>query len=117
MLLQHLAQAALEKFDKPAFIICSTSLTTAGVMLDGETLIRSIEKVVGPQVSMFGGMAGDDMTFKGTYVFANEQSTDYGVAALVLNEDKIAMQGVALSGWKPIGVSRTITKEQRKFVV
>ena len=35
-------------------------------------LIRSIEKVVGPEVNMFGGMAGDDITFTGTYVFTNE---------------------------------------------
>lgn len=108
----HLAQTALEKFSKPAFIICSTSLSATGIMLDGETLIRSIEKIVGSQVNMFGGMAGDDMTFKGTCVFTNSQSTDYGIAALILNEDKIAMHGVALSGWQPVGVSRTITKSK-----
>jgi len=112
----HLAQMALQKFNKPAFIICSTSLTEKGLMLDGETLIRSIEKVVGPHTNMFGGMAGDDMTFKGTYVFANEQSTDYGIAALILNEDKIAMYGVALSGWKPVGVSKTITKSKKNLL-
>lgn len=55
-------------------------------------------------------MAYDDMTFSGTFIFTNDQSTDYGIAALVFNEEKITMHGVALSGWKPIGVSRTITK-------
>jgi hypothetical protein len=113
---RHLAQSALQKVQKPAFIICSTSLTTKGAMLDGETLIRNIEEVVGSHVNMFGGMAGDDMTFTGTYVFTNEQSTDYGIAALVINEDKIAMHGVALSGWKPVGVSRTITKCKKNLL-
>src|SRR4030095_9478044 len=47
----HLAQMALQKFKKPAFIICSTSLTEKGFMLDGETLIRSMEKVVGTQTN------------------------------------------------------------------
>lgn len=112
----RLAKAALQKFKKPAFIICSTSLSEKGDMLDGETLIRSMEHVVGAQVSMFGGMAGDDMTFKGTYVFTHEHATDYGVVALVLNEEKIGMYGVALSGWKPIGVPRTITRSKKNLL-
>jgi hypothetical protein len=112
----RLAHTALQKFDNPAFIICSTSMRTDGTMLDGETLIRNIEKVTGPQVNMFGGMAGDDMTFKGTYVFTADQTTGYGIAALVLNEDKISMHGVALSGWKPLGLSKTITKCRKNLL-
>ena len=108
----HLAGNALQKFTRPSLIICSTSLTKNGAMLDGETLIRSIEKVVGAQANMFGGMAGDDMSFTGTFIFTNSQSSDYAIAALVLNEDKIAMHGVALSGWKPIGISKSITKSR-----
>jgi len=108
----HMSQAALQKFKNPAFILCSTILSADGKMLDGETLIRSIEKKVGPQVNMFGGMAGDDITFTGTYVFTHDQSTDYGMVSLVLNEDKISLQGMAISGWKPVGISRTITKSK-----
>ena len=108
----QLAQSAMLKFDNPGIILCSTSLTEDGRFLDGEILINSMAKVVGPQVSMFGGMAGDDITFTGTYVFTNERSTDYGMAALVLNQDKISMKGVAISGWKPMGVSRTVTKSK-----
>ena len=108
----QLAEKALQQFSKPAFILCSTFLTVDGRMLNGEELIRSIEKTVGPQVTLFGGMAGDDMTFTGTYVFTNNNATDYGIVALVLNEDKISLQGVAISGWKPVGISRTITKSE-----
>ena len=105
-----LAHAALLQFAKPALILLSTSLSENGMMLDGESLVRNMEKTLGSQVNIFGGMAGDDMTFSGTFIFTNDQSTDYGIAALVFNEEKITMHGVALSGWKPIGVSRTITK-------
>lgn len=108
----NMAKAALQKFTKPAFILCSTLLSATGKMIDGETLIRSIEKVIGPHVTLFGGMAGDDITFTGTYVFTNDRSTDYGVAALVLNEEKISLRGVAISGWKPMGVYRTATKTE-----
>ncbi len=112
----NLAEAALQKFPRPAIILCSTISSSKGKMLDGETLIRSIEKKVGPQVNIFGGMAGDDITFTGTWVFSNAQSTDYGIAALVLNEDKITLYGMALSGWKPLGVMRTVTKSEGNLI-
>ena len=109
---KNMTMVALKKFNTPAFILCSTLLSVNGNMLNGETLVRSIENIAGPQVNMFGGMAGDDITFTGTYVFTNNQSTDYGMAALVLNEDKISLHGMAISGWKPMGVYRTITKSE-----
>lgn len=112
----QLAQAALQHFTNPAFILCSTGLSATGKMMDGETMIHSIEKVVGPHANMFGGMAGDDLTFTGTYAFTYNQSTDYGMAALVLNEDKIALHGMAISGWKPIGITRTVTKSEGNII-
>ena len=112
----HMARAALQKFKKPAFILLSTGLSAKGEFLKGETLVRGIEQELGPQVNMFGGMAGDDITFTGTYVFTQDQSTDYGMAALVLNEDKISLHGMAISGWKPMGVFRTVTKSEGNLI-
>ena len=60
-----------------------------------------MENVVGPHVNIYGGMAGDDDTFTGTYVFTNEEESDKGIAALVLDEEKISLHGMAISGWKP----------------
>jgi len=107
-----LAKAALQKFSKPAFILLTTLISSDGKILDGETLIRSIENELGNQVNLFGGMAGDDISFTGTYVFTKELSTDYGMVALVLDEDKIELEGMAISGWKPLGVKRTATKTE-----
>lgn len=112
----HLSTAALQKFSNPSLIILSTSLMENGAILDGETLIRGIERTLGSKVNMFGGMAGDDMSFQGTWVFTNNWSSGYGVAAIVFNEEKIKMYGVALSGWKSIGVSRTITKSKKNLL-
>jgi hypothetical protein len=91
----NLAQTALNKFTNPSLIILSTSMMENGAMLDGETLIRNIEKSIGSHVNLFGGMAGDDMSFKGTYAFTNDRSSNYGVAAIIFNEDEIKMYGVA----------------------
>lgn len=111
-----LGEAALSKFNNPAIIFCSTFFSVDGKVLKGESLMHSIESVVGPQVNIFGGMAGDDISFTGTFVFTRDQSTDYGMVALILNEDKIELHGMAISGWKPIGIYRTVTKSEDNLV-
>jgi hypothetical protein len=112
----RLAEKACQKFKNPSFILLSTSIIDKDSLLDGETLIRSVERIAGPTANIFGGMAGDDISFTGTFVFTKEQSTNYGIAALVLNEEKITLQGMAISGWKPIGISRTITKSEDNLI-
>jgi len=111
-----MAKNALQKFKNPAFILCSTSLTEDGKILEGDTLIRSIENVVGTESNIFGGMAGDDISFTGTYVFTADKTTKHGIAALVFDEDKISFYGMAISGWKPIGVLRTVTKSEDNLI-
>jgi len=109
---KQLARAALQKFNRPAFILCSTSISIKGEYLSGETLVHSITDVIGSQVNIFGGMAGDDNRFTGTFVFTYHQSGDAAIAALVLDEDKVGLQGIAISGWKPLGTRRTVTKNE-----
>lgn len=106
----RMSQKALEKFNNPAFIICSTGVSEKKQIFEGAALISSLEKVVGRHVNIYGGMAGDDATFKGSYVFTSDHSTDSGFVALVLNQEKISLLGMAISGWKPLGIKRTVTK-------
>lgn len=111
-----MVKEAFQKFDKPAFILITTLLTSTGKLLDGEGLVQCIENIAGPDISMFGGMAGDDISFTGTWVFTGDRSTDYGMAALVLNEANIELHGLAYSGWKPMGVFRTATKSEGNLI-
>jgi len=112
----HLVEKAYQAFEKPAFILLTTLIRSDGLFLDGEGIVGFMEKMAGPDITMFGGMAGDDLSFTGTWIFANDQTTDYGMVALVLNEEKIALQGLAFSGWKPMGVSRTVTKSEGNLI-
>ena len=112
----NIAQAARQKFKRPGLILSATILSSTGKLLDGNTVVKIMEEVLGSGVSMFGGMAGDDITFTGTHVFTNVQSTDYGLMALVLDEDKINLHGMAISGWKPMGVMRTVTKSDENLI-
>lgn len=113
----NLAKEALQKFSKPALILCSTFFTVDGKMLDGESLVRSIEEVTDSKMDIFGGMAGDDISFTGTFVFTNGRSTDYGMIAIALDAEKIDFRGMAVSGWKPIGVFKTITKCEDNLIL
>jgi hypothetical protein len=61
-------------------------------------------------------MAGDDSGFTGTYVFTNNQSTDIGMVALVLDEERVDLHGIAISGWKPLGTVKTVTKSEDAWV-
>jgi hypothetical protein len=112
----QLAKSALQKFKKPAFIICSTGLSAESGLVDGGDLMSSMEKVVGQNVNIYGGMAGDDLTYTGTYAFTYERESEKGIAALVLDEDKISVKGMAISGWNPLGISRTVTKNEDGWI-
>ncbi|MDZ7763840.1 MAG: FIST C-terminal domain-containing protein [Melioribacteraceae bacterium] len=39
-----------------------------------------------------------------------DKETDFGIVALILDADKIAMEGMAITGWKRLGISRKVTK-------
>jgi hypothetical protein len=108
---KQIGKLGKDSFNNPAFIIVS-----GGISTDGEMIVRGIEEEVGPKVTVFGGLAGDDFTMTGTYVFTNGISTNNGLAVLVLNEDKVSVKGLATSGWKPVGTIRTITKSEGNVV-
>jgi len=112
----QIAKSALQKFKRPAFILCSTGLSAESGLVDGENLMSSLEKVVGPNVNIYGGMAGDDLTYSGSYAFTYESESEKGIATLVLDEDKISLNGMAISGWKPLGIIRTVTKNEDGWI-
>ncbi len=108
---KNIGATGKETFAKPAFLVAS-----GGVSADGEMVVRGIEDAVGDGVTIFGGLAGDDLNMTGTYVFTNNKATDNGIIALIIDEDKVSVKGVATSGWKPVGTVRTVTKSEGNIV-
>lgn len=113
---KKLALDSLNKFRNPAFILLSTGTSKSGVVFNGEHLIRYLGKEIGLQVNIYGGMAGDDYSFTGSYVFTKDKSSDIGVAALVLDEEKLTLLGNAISGWQAVGTVKTVTKSEEDWV-
>ncbi|MGB5264939.1 MAG: FIST N-terminal domain-containing protein [Lutimonas sp.] len=113
---KNLAKNALKKFKHPGFILCTNGMSVDNIILDGDLIIRSIEEVIGPNANITGGMAGDDWMLKSSYIFTHDFETNLGIGALVFDQEKVSLQGMAISGWKPIGITRTITKCEGTFL-
>ena len=98
-------------FANPAFMISACHLAVSY-----ESIIAGFVATMGEEVTLIGGNAGDDFTFEGSYVFNNTQMSHAGIVALILDADKIAIEGQAVSGWKPVGTTKTVTKSEGNWV-
>ena len=105
-----LAEQALQHFSCPTFLLTCTGVYDEGQYFDGDTLVRVLTAKLGRDCVFFGGMAGDDWQIKNSYVFTSQQESGYAVAALVFDGDRITLNGIATHGWKPLGLSRKVTK-------
>ncbi|MEP6628125.1 MAG: FIST C-terminal domain-containing protein, partial [Ginsengibacter sp.] len=69
----------------------------------------------GRQVTVMGGVAGNPADFSGI-VFTNDLSSTGGILALIIDQDKIAINGLAVSGWKPAGTVKKITSSEGSWI-
>lgn len=109
---KRISDKALEKFNNPSLIVCSTGLNSQGEFFDGQKMVREFEEALGSDKIFFGGKAGDDWELNSTYVFSNNEETDNGIITLVMDGDQINLNGMAITGWKPMGIVRTVTKSE-----
>ncbi len=98
-------------FANPAFIIASGWLHT-----DGEEIIKGIEDGFEGEPPIFGGMAGDDLALREPIVFTDGKSSSTGLVAIIIDQDKIDITGIATCGWKPIGITKTVTRSTGNIV-
>lgn len=96
--------AGKNAFKNPGFIISPLDFR---ISYDG--LINGLTDAAGQDILIAGGGSGDPADFTGI-LFTNDASSKGGLLALILNQDKVAMSGLAVSGWKPVGTSKKITK-------
>ena len=113
---RQVANSAHNQFSNPALIVCSTGVSTPGELFDGTALVHELSKAIGRDNIFFGGMAGDDFTLTGTSVFTQNRETNHGLIALVLNADRVSLNGMAITGWKRLGISRKVTRSKGKLL-
>jgi len=99
-----------EKFSKPGFIISCSDIQQEGKEIADGIIETSRTNTI------IGGMAGDD-TYEKTTVFSNGFHSHSGIIALIIDQDKVSMKGQAVSGWKPVGTEKTVTKSLDNWIL
>ena len=97
-------------FTNPGFIISPVDFK-----IIGEDLIRGLTDAAGQDILVAGGVSGNPIDFSGL-VFTNDASSTGGLLALIIDQDKVSISGLAVSGWKPVGTTKTITKSEGSWV-
>lgn len=99
-----------KNFAHPAFII-----SAADIKITAEDIIKGLLVNAGNNVTVAGGMAGEAVNFTGA-VFTNNIKSNSGLLSLILDEDKIDVKGMAVSGWKAVGTEKKITKCEGSWI-
>lgn len=106
-----LAINVLSAIKKPAFLLAGSHSNA-----DAEALLKGFEEIVGPHVDVYGGMAGDDITFTKQFVFTNGWESSEGMIVLALDAERVSIKGRATCGWKAVGTVKTVTKSEGNHV-
>ncbi|RLJ70635.1 diguanylate cyclase (GGDEF)-like protein [Hydrogenivirga caldilitoris] len=80
-----------------------------GLNTNGDDLIDAINEEA-QSVPVVGGLAGDNFTFKGTYVFTSRDVTDRGVVGASVNTDKLQISTHYNLAWVPVGKGMVVTR-------
>jgi hypothetical protein len=102
---------ARASFDRGPVLVMATGLTT-----DGEQIVRGLQSELGRDAAIFGGLAGDDIRFTQTFVFTSRKLSSQGGIVLAFDGDRVALDGVASSGWVAVGAEKTVTKAEGNVV-
>ncbi len=98
-------------FSDASFLVGGSGLT-----LDGQMFVEGIMDVAGKNVTMYGGLAGDDAKFEKTFVFTESQITENGAVVLAFDKKHVKMSGLATSGWVGLGAELKVTRSEGNIV-
>jgi len=104
---RQIAEEKAASFSNPAFIVSGSHVTSPG-----HSILTGLIDVVGSDVTIIGGLASNETLDEGGIVFTSNQVSSRGIICLIIDQDKVSVDGVAVSGWKPVGTLKTITKSE-----
>lgn len=81
-----------------------------GLNINGSALIKGLKSIVGENVVITGGLAGDDGAFQKTYVLHQDQITSDSVVALGFYGEHFEFGFGSRGGWESFGPVRKVTK-------
>lgn len=107
----HIGEVGIHTFAHPGFIMSAANFS---IHQDDEVIKGLVDKA-GEDVTIVGGMAGEPVNFTG-FVFTNDASSSNGLISLIIDQDKISLKGMAVSGWKSMGTKKIITRCEGSWI-
>ena len=83
-----------------------------GICVNGSELVRGITEVVGKDIPVTGGMAGDGDRFEMTMVGADCEPSEGQIAAFGLYGESLIIGHGSIGGWDVFGPERLITRSE-----
>lgn len=87
-----------------------------GVAINGSALIGGLASVVGEQVPITGGLAGDGGAFAKTWVLDDAGLSDERLVCVGLYGDKLEFAHGSFGGWSPFGPARKVTRSENNVL-
>ncbi len=102
--------ALAKKLDRPD--LCGIFIISDGLLVNGSTLAQGFSSIVGKNVIITGGLAGDGSKFEKTWVIENRQSKTGVVTALGYYGKNLKIHHGSQGGWDIFGPERIVTKSK-----
>ena len=101
---EHLGQTLRDQGAEAVFVLAP------GLNINGSDMVAGMTAVLGDQIPVTGGLAGDDAKFEKTYTLFNDNITTDTVVALGLKGQAAQLAYGSQGGWKPFGPERRVTR-------
>ncbi len=108
---REIGQTGSAQFNRPAFIVSVSEFE-----VPGEALVEGILSGAGEATSVIGGFSGGKPYSQDHAVFTNKVQSRQGIICLIIDQDRVELQGLAVSGWKPAGTPKTVTRSEGNWI-
>ena len=81
-----------------------------GVQINGSALVNGISSIIGIDIPITGGLAGDGGAFRQTFTLGSEGITDNAVVAVGLCGEHLRFGHGSFGGWEAFGPARKVTR-------
>lgn len=108
---REIGQTGSSQFNRPAFIV-----SVSESELPGEAVVEGFLSGAGKAAPVIGGISGGKPYWPDHVVFTNNEQSRQGIICLIIDQDRVEVQGLAVSGWKPAGTPKTVTNSEGNWV-
>jgi hypothetical protein len=87
-----------------------------GVAINGSAVLSGMTEVIGVDVPITGGLAGDGGAFAQTWVLDDQGVSSERIACVGLYGDKLEFSHGSFGGWSPFGPARKVTRSDNNVL-